>query len=118
MSRFGKLPPSKTGCARSANLCSNESKESPHGDERTMPSLHVAYTTVIPRSLKRLVPVSKRRPEQLRSVLCDAHKITVLPGDGIGPEIAKVAVKVLKAAGQACGEEFQFKEELIGGAAM
>ena len=49
---------------------------------------------------------------------CTAHKIVVLPGDGIGPEIADVAVRLLRAAGQACGEEFKFQEELIGGAAI
>ena len=50
--------------------------------------------------------------------ICCAHKIVVLPGDGIGPEIAKVAQDVLQAAGDACGEQFEFQEELIGGAAM
>lgn len=55
---------------------------------------------------------------QRRLVACAAHKITVLPGDGIGPEIASVAVKVLEAAGDACGESFEFRDELIGGAAM
>ena len=52
------------------------------------------------------------------SHICLAHKIVVLPGDGIGPEIAKVAQRVLQSAGNACGEEFSFQEELIGGAAM
>lgn len=49
---------------------------------------------------------------------CSAHKVVVLPGDGIGPEIAKVAQEVLHKAGKACGEEFQFQEKLIGGAAV
>lgn len=62
-------------------------------------------------------PASARKGCRKLSI-CAAHKITVLPGDGIGPEIAKVAVNVLKAAGEACGEEFTFQEELIGGAAM
>lgn len=53
-----------------------------------------------------------------RNQCCYAHKIVVLPGDGIGPEIASVAQKVLHSAGKACGEEFKFQEELIGGAAM
>ena len=52
------------------------------------------------------------------SHICRAHKIVVLPGDGIGPEIAQVAQKVLESAGRACGEAFEFQEELIGGAAM
>lgn len=47
-----------------------------------------------------------------------AHKIVVLPGDGIGPEIAEVAQRVLQSAGQESSEEFVFEEKLIGGAAM
>lgn len=47
-----------------------------------------------------------------------AHKITVLPGDGIGPEITKVALNALQAAGKLENEEFDFSEELVGGAAI
>lgn len=46
------------------------------------------------------------------------HKILLLPGDGIGPEIVNEAVKVLRAVGQRFGGEFAFETELIGGAAM
>jgi 3-isopropylmalate dehydrogenase len=55
-----------------------------------------------------------------RSVVCQAklHKICVLPGDGIGPEIMNVATKVLTAAGAKLGETFEFTNELIGGAAI
>lgn len=55
-----------------------------------------------------------------RSVVCEAklHKICVLPGDGIGPEIMQVATKVLTAAGAKLGETFEFRTELIGGAAI
>lgn len=56
--------------------------------------------------------------DRRRQTRCAAYKITVLPGDGIGPEIAKVAVRLLKAAGETCGEDFSFEEQLIGGAAM
>lgn len=41
------------------------------------------------------------------------HKIAVLPGDGIGPEVTAEAVKVLEAT----GVDFNFEEALIGGAA-
>lgn len=41
------------------------------------------------------------------------HKIAVLAGDGIGPEVTAEAVKVLKATRLA----FEFEEALIGGAA-
>lgn len=51
-------------------------------------------------------------------IVCKAHKICVLPGDGIGPEIMSVATKALTAAGQKEGEEFEYMYELIGGAAI
>jgi 3-isopropylmalate dehydrogenase len=41
------------------------------------------------------------------------HKIAVLAGDGIGPEVTAEAVKVLKATGL----DFTFEDALIGGAA-
>jgi 3-isopropylmalate dehydrogenase len=62
-----------------------------------------------------------RRPVVARgklAVMCKAHKVTVLPGDGIGPEITKVATEVLAKAGMSEGEVFEFKYALIGGAAM
>ena len=45
-------------------------------------------------------------------------RIAVLPGDGIGPEVAAEAVKVLKKVAYVYGHEFVFEEALIGGAAM
>lgn len=45
-------------------------------------------------------------------------RIAVLPGDGIGPEVAAEGVKVLKKVAEAYGHEFVFQEALIGGAAM
>jgi 3-isopropylmalate dehydrogenase len=50
--------------------------------------------------------------------VCKVHKICILPGDGIGPEIMAVATKVLSAAGRKEGAEFEYKYELIGGAAI
>lgn len=44
-------------------------------------------------------------------------KIAVLPGDYIGPEIIKEAVRVLEAIGQRFGHGFHFTEALAGGAA-
>ncbi len=46
------------------------------------------------------------------------HHITLLPGDGIGPEIMSVAVEVLKAIASKHDLEFTFTEALIGGAAI
>ncbi len=46
------------------------------------------------------------------------HHITLLPGDGIGPEIISVAVEVLKAIAPKHNLKFTFTEALIGGAAI
>jgi 3-isopropylmalate dehydrogenase len=45
-------------------------------------------------------------------------RITVLPGDGIGPEVTAAAVAVLQAVGQRFGQTFHIEEALIGGAAI
>jgi 3-isopropylmalate dehydrogenase len=44
--------------------------------------------------------------------------ITILPGDGIGPEVTKEAVRILGTLANLCGYDFRFKEKLIGGAAI
>lgn len=46
------------------------------------------------------------------------YRITLLPGDGIGPEIMAVAVNVLKVVGNKFDIKFAFQEALIGGAAI
>lgn len=46
------------------------------------------------------------------------YSITLLPGDGIGPEIMAVTVEVLNAVGQQCDLAFNFTEALIGGSAI
>jgi 3-isopropylmalate dehydrogenase len=46
------------------------------------------------------------------------YRITLLPGDGIGPEIMSVAVDVLKVVGKRFDLEFTFQTALIGGAAI
>jgi len=45
-------------------------------------------------------------------------RITVLGGDGIGPEVTAEAVRVLEAVATRHGHEFEFVEALIGGAAI
>ena len=44
--------------------------------------------------------------------------ITVIPGDGIGPEVITQAVKVLKAIGQRFDHHFNFKYALMGACAI
>jgi 3-isopropylmalate dehydrogenase len=46
------------------------------------------------------------------------YRITLLPGDGIGPEIIPVAVAALKVVGKQFDLEFEFQEALVGGAAI
>ena len=45
-------------------------------------------------------------------------RVTVLPGDGIGPEVTREAVGILRAVADFGGHEFTFAEELIGGVAI
>lgn len=44
--------------------------------------------------------------------------ITVLAGDGIGPEVMAEGIKVLEAVASRYGHVFKFKHELIGGVAI
>lgn len=46
------------------------------------------------------------------------HKIVLIPGDGIGPEIVGEAKKVLDCVCQKYGHTFQYQETLIGGASI
>ena len=45
-------------------------------------------------------------------------KIVVLPGDGVGPEVTKQAVRVLREVADIHGHNFHFDECAIGGAAI
>jgi len=47
-----------------------------------------------------------------------SHSVTLLPGDGIGPEILSVTRDVLVEVGRTKGVEFSFTEALVGGAAI
>ncbi len=43
--------------------------------------------------------------------------IAVLPGDGVGPEVTREAVRVLRAVSDFCGYDFRFEEAPLGGGA-
>ncbi len=45
-------------------------------------------------------------------------KITLLPGDGIGPEVVTEGVKVLQAVADRFGHTFAFSTQLVGGIAI
>jgi len=44
--------------------------------------------------------------------------LTILPGDGIGPEVTEQAVLVLQAIADAFGHELKLQQKNIGGAAL
>src|SRR5271155_5144681 len=44
--------------------------------------------------------------------------LTILPGDGIGPEVTEQAVKVLQAVADGFGHQLQLRKKNIGGAAL
>ncbi len=46
------------------------------------------------------------------------YRITLVPGDGIGPEIVDGAVRVLNAVGKKYGHSFQYDTALAGGCAI
>ncbi len=46
------------------------------------------------------------------------YRITLLPGDGIGPEILAVTVEILKVIAKKFDLQFDFQTALIGGAAI
>jgi 3-isopropylmalate dehydrogenase len=47
-----------------------------------------------------------------------SYDITLIPGDGIGPEIVREAVKVLDKVGEKFGHEFKYTEILMGGCSI
>ena len=48
----------------------------------------------------------------------DTYSVTLLPGDGIGPEITEATREVLTALTEKCGFKIELNEALIGGAAI
>jgi 3-isopropylmalate dehydrogenase len=48
----------------------------------------------------------------------DSYTVTLLPGDGIGPEITQATRGVLTALCERCGFKMELREALIGGAAI
>eukprot|EP00429_Kryptoperidinium_foliaceum_P021609 CAMPEP_0176134504 /NCGR_PEP_ID=MMETSP0120_2-20121206/68212_1 /TAXON_ID=160619 /ORGANISM="Kryptoperidinium foliaceum, Strain CCMP 1326" /LENGTH=408 /DNA_ID=CAMNT_0017470157 /DNA_START=53 /DNA_END=1279 /DNA_ORIENTATION=+ len=48
----------------------------------------------------------------------DSYSVTLLPGDGIGPEITAATKVALEALCEKCGFQIELKEALIGGAAI
>ena len=45
-------------------------------------------------------------------------RVTSLPGDGIGPEVTRQAIRVLEEMARSFGHELELTEKEIGGAAL
>ncbi|KAG6509499.1 3-isopropylmalate dehydrogenase 2, chloroplastic-like isoform X2 [Zingiber officinale] len=92
------------------------------------PLQEMAALQANPRTSSTLISEYARRPSPRRPpvrVRCSAapspprsYRITLLPGDGIGPEVVSVAKDVLYLAGSLEGIEFRFREVPVGGAAL
>lgn len=65
-------------------------------------------SVVLPRARARLAVAAAAKN----------YNITLLPGDGIGPEIMSVAKEVLTEVGSQFDIAFNFTEALVGGAAI
>ena len=50
--------------------------------------------------------------------MAKTYNISIIKGDGIGPEIVDEAIKVLNAVGNKFDITFDYKEYLMGGIAM
>ncbi|KAK6120497.1 hypothetical protein DH2020_045755 [Rehmannia glutinosa] len=85
-------------------------------------SLQLNFKPLKPRLL-HAKPASKTAPK-FSSIRCSAatpsksYTLTLLPGDGIGPEVISVAKNALQLVGSLEGIEFKFKEMPMGGAAL
>jgi len=63
----------------------------------------------------------KRRPENAAGATAGGprrHRVMVLPGDGVGPEIVAAAQTVLAAAGDLFGFAVDYEEGMLGGCAI
>ncbi|KAI4355791.1 hypothetical protein L6164_004531 [Bauhinia variegata] len=77
------------------------------------PSFQPFHSSSTKSSKPNLVRCSAATHSSKRS-----YKITLLPGDGIGPEVISVAKDVLVLAASFEGIKFEFREMLLGGAAL
>mmetsp|Transcript_22112 Transcript_22112/g.32660 ORF Transcript_22112/g.32660 Transcript_22112/m.32660 type:complete len:418 (-) Transcript_22112:100-1353(-) len=70
--------------------------------------VNVGKQATLPKYSTNLMAVPKK----------DSYQITLLPGDGIGPEITEATKGVLATLCKKCGFEIELKEALIGGSAI
>ena len=65
-----------------------------------------------------ILPKARARGQLCVAAAAKNYNITLLPGDGIGPEIMSVAKDVLIEVGGQYDIDFNFTEALVGGAAI
>jgi 3-isopropylmalate dehydrogenase len=68
--------------------------------------------------VKYQVEYRSDRSNSPTTTMTQTYRITLLPGDGIGPEIMAVAVEVLKVVAKQENFSLEFQTALIGGAAI
>src|ERR1700722_11524020 len=92
--------------------------ESSHTDRRNDPdyTIRLRADANSPRASWRLR--EKRLTAARDKTMTNKKKIVLLPGDGIGPEIMRAAVRVLKGCAAEFGNEFDFAEFPFGGCAI
>jgi hypothetical protein len=72
-----------------------------------------------PRQLRVLSPALNHSPDQPKLPrMSRNHRITILAGDGIGPEVMAEAIRILEAAEAKFGFSVSRTEHLVGGAAI
>ncbi|XVF26517.1 hypothetical protein REPUB_Repub14bG0023700 [Reevesia pubescens] len=85
-------------------------------------SIHLNARSIRAPFKLKSVPKQSARPSRIRCAAAakptKRYSITLLPGDGIGPEVISVAKNTLKLAGSLEGIEFNFQEMPMGGAAL
>jgi len=81
-------------------------------------SAGTSFRRVASKNTTRRSPSCRAQRAVQVSAAAKNYKITLLPGDGIGPEIMKVAQTVLTEVGGQFDICFEFTEALVGGAAI
>lgn len=82
--------------------------------------INASSSFVIPTQSSSSFGLQQRHSSSLDMAVpkSDSYSVTLLPGDGIGPEITEATKKVLAALCKKCGFEIKLSEGLIGGAAI
>ena len=70
------------------------------------------------RATKKTARAARTRDDASTMHASKRYNVTILPGDGIGPEIMRVARDALEAAGARADVAFAFEEGLVGGSAI